>query len=392
MEVIRRDDLSDLVDDASRIVVSIYMPLEAGADSRQNSVRLKNLLRVAEEKLLARGLRKPDVESMLAPAFEPLESGFDWGRLNRGLAVFINEDSARLRQLPAASPERCDVGPNFYVLPLVEALAEDLPFYVLAVSQNGVQLLYGTRNSLKEIAVPELPANRDAAVMLEDTEPARQAHISRPQVPGTRDLTYHGHGGASDAAKDEIEQYLRAIDRALAKFLRGKTDPLVFTGVDYLFPIYQQANNYRHLMPTPITGNPEQWSPDELRERAWPIVKQLIESHRAAARARYGNRISIDCTSDRLEDILIAAHAGAVETLFVDSRVERLGVFSPETSMVRIDSVPHADSDDLVNLAAVLVLRASGAVEPSDSPELPGGVAIAAILRYPFAVSSGTER
>jgi hypothetical protein len=199
---------------------------------------------------------------------------------------------------------------------------------------------------------------------------------------------YHGHGGAADAAKDEIEEYLRAIDRAVTKYLGSRKDPLVFAGVDYLFPIYQQVNSYQHLMSTPVAGNPELWSMDELRDRAWSIVEGLVVARRAAERVRYGNRIAIGCTSDRLEDILVAAHAGAVETLFVDPSVKRLGVFSPESSAVRIDDVRQSDSEDLINLAAVLVLRAGGAVEPLQSGEIPGGGEIAAILRYPVMVSS----
>jgi hypothetical protein len=368
------------------------MTPQMGANTRQNPARLKNLLRTAEEKLVAQGMPAREAEQLLAGAFEPLEPTYDWGQLGRGMAMFAGERGSHFWRLPTACTERCEVGRSFYILPLVQSLADDATYYVLAVSQNEVRLLSGSQHELEQVEVPGLPANRAAEALLEDREKTLQAHLGRPQVPGKGDLMYHGHGGAPDASKDEIEGYFRSIDRAIAKFMRDKTEPLVFAGVEYLFPIYQQVNGYRRLLPTPVTGNPEVWSQEEIRDRAWPVVAELVESRRDAERARYGDRISAGQTSDELEKILVAAHAGAVETLFIDPRGECLGVFLSETSTVRIDDSPQPDSEDLINLAAVLVLRASGVVEPLESNEIPGDGAMAAILRYPLAVESGRER
>ena len=94
-------------------------------------------------------------------------------------------------------------------------------------------------------------------------------------------------------------------------------------------------------------------------------------------------------TATGLEDVLPAAQAGAIETLFIDPNVTRCGTVDPETFAVRIGDSADADSQDLVNLATVLVLRASGTIELSSSDELPGEGEISAVLRYPFAVPSG---
>ena len=261
-----------------RRVSGVYLLVAIdGRRARQNSAQLKTLLRSADDQLRAYGVSRSDVQALLAPAKELIEPAASWGKLGRGMAVLLSQNSVRIWQLPIQCDERCEVGTNFYVLPLVESLTTDIAYFLLAVSQNQVRLLRNTRSETEDVAVPDLPADRETAVLLEDTEQTLNAHVGRTQVPGRGDLMYHGHGGAPDAAKDEIEQYLRAIERVVAQFMAGKTEPLLFAGVDYLFPIYEQANTYPHLVPTPITGNPELWSPKELRERAWPLVEPLVQ-------------------------------------------------------------------------------------------------------------------
>jgi hypothetical protein len=189
---------------------------------------------------------------------------------------------------------------------------------------------------------------------------------------------FHGHGGAPDASKDFVAEFFREIDRALANVLRMGTEPLVFAGVDYLFPIYQEANTYANLLPQPVIGNPELWSADELRARAWPLVESIVRKEREAEIARYGNRISQGRALNRLEDIMIAAHAGAVETLFLDPAARRMGAFDSATLKVHLDEPPQEDSEDLINLAATLVLRGNGEVQPLAAGDVPGGGEMAA--------------
>ena len=318
MELISRAELAALVQPSEGYAVSLYMPGYVGAESRQNSVRFKNLLAQAETQLLEKGVRRPDADGLLGPGRELLDESTLWSGVGEGLAVFLDNGGVRVWQLPFPPDERCFVGNTIYVIPVVVWLSNEASYYVLAVSQNDVRLLQGTHSEIWEIEVRGLPRSRDEALRLDDPQPTQQAHVSRPQVAGKGDLMFHGHGGAPDEAKVEIELFMREIDRALANLLREDTRPLVFAGVDYLFPIYQKVNTYAHLLPTPIEGNPELLSPAEWRDKAWPIVEPLLKSRRDDALTKYGNLIDEGRALNQLEAILVAAHAGAIESLFVD--------------------------------------------------------------------------
>jgi hypothetical protein len=382
MNTIDRADLRTLIEDTNEPTISIYMPLDSGADSRQNAARLKNLTRTAEEKLVASGMRTPEARQVLAGVHDYFDRSAAGESLGKSLAVLISQQT-RIWHLPVACRECCEVGQNYYVLPLIAALADDVAYFVLALSQNQVRLLRSTRHQIEQIDVPDLPPSRAAALQLDEPEPAMQAHVGRAQVPGKGDLMFHGHGGAPENAKDEIRLFLQAVDRSVSQHLRQQIEPLVFAGVDYLFAMYQQVNTYRHLVPAAIIGNPELWAPAEIREKAWPLIEPLCESRRESALLRYGDLVGQDRAIDRIDDILLAAHNGAVETLFVDPSHELRGQFILETGAVRIEDSPDAYGENLINLAAILVLRSSGVVEPLAPGEVPGRGPLAAMLRYP---------
>ena len=104
--------------------------------------------------------------------------------------------------------------------------------------------------------------------------------------------------------------------------------------------------------------------------------------HDRAARSKYGDNLSQARISNSIEDILVAASSGAVETLFIDPSVKRTGSFDADQLAVHIDDQPREENEDLVNLAATIVLRNSGAVMPL-SGDIPSG-GMAAIMRYAF--------
>jgi hypothetical protein len=385
MNTISTDDLRQLATMDGEYVVSIYMPANVGADSRQNPVRFNNLLRDAGQKMLARKIGEPAVQKMTVSARTLLDQPELWQELSHGLAVFVSRDSLRAWPLPFACEEKCVIGEHVYLLPLLSWGTNDAPYFVLAVSQNAVRLLQGTRARLDEVALPNLPTNLTDALNYDVRQGTVQMHSGTPRVAGKEGTVFHGQGGEVDVAKKELTEFFREIDRAVGDYLQLRSEPLIFAGVDYLFPIYKTVNSYPNLASTPITGNPDLLIASEIRVRAWPLVEAFVRSRNWADAEKYWNSVAHGRTSNRTDEILAAGHAGAIETLFVARGARQLGKYSPETTKLRLDDTPQPDSEDLVNLAATLVLRTSGAVETVLTGNVPGGGMMAAVMRYPFA-------
>jgi hypothetical protein len=384
MEVIERNEVAKLADMTGHDLVSLYLPFQHGADSRQNVTRVKNALRSIEDELRDRDVAPAEVSERLAPIDRLLYEWPAWNGPGEGLAAFTGCGVSLVRVLPFECDDQIAIGGYFQVRPLLRWLADSAPYYVLAVSQKSVRFFRGTRDGLHELAISGLPTSLDEALGLDQPHKELQQHSAGPQLPGKESLVFHGQGGAPDTAKDDLLGYFREIDRALATEIRASSDPMIFVGVDYLLPIYREANTYANLLATNVVGNPELWSAADLHERAWPIIESQVRRRREAELDKLGEGIPLGRSSDRIEEILPAANLGAVATLFVDLKADIRGSFDPDTNSVRIDMQAADASEDLLNVAASLVIRNRGTIEPCEPEQLPKGAALAALMRYPF--------
>jgi hypothetical protein len=140
--------------------VSIFLPTHrTGTQMQQDPIRLKNLLREAEDQLRAAGVRQPDATSLLEPV-EALFSDRDfWQHQSDGLAVFASEGQFERFRVPLPLEQLVIVAPRFQLKPLFPLLTGDGHFYILALSQNEVRLLEATRHSVGEIEVEQLPGS-----------------------------------------------------------------------------------------------------------------------------------------------------------------------------------------------------------------------------------------
>lgn len=383
MNTFSKRSLRQLADMNGEYVVSIYFPATTGAEQRQNPIHFKSRVRVAGQQMQARGIHDPAIQKMTVSALTLLDRLELWQDLAHGLAVFVSRDALQAFPLPFRCDETCLVGKCAYLLPLLAWDSNDASYFVLAVSRNAVRLLHGSRARLEEVAVPMLPTDLSTALHYDVRQGMVQMHSGQPQLAGKEGVVFHGQGGEADVAKDELTEYFRQIDRAVSDFLQLRSEPLVFAGVDYLLPIYRAVNRYAHLVPRAIEGNPDLLAPAELCARAWPLVESQLREREQAHAEQYWNSVGRGRTINRIVEILAAAQAGAIETLYVATGARRMGRYLPEAATVRYDSEPQADSEELVNQAAVFVLRTGGTVVAVEPDRVPDGGVMAAVLRYP---------
>jgi len=392
---LRQNELMELMRKPRGFCVSIYMPTHrAGRAIQQDSIRLKNLLGEAEERLIAGGLRHPDVRDVLEPARNLLEDSFFWQHQSDGLAVFLSSEALRYYRLPLDFEELVVVSGRFHVKPLLPLLSDDGRFYVLALSQHEIRLLQGTHYSVSEVNLEEVPEGLAEVLKWNDAEKRLQFHTTTrtpggervdPAIGGVRPAVFHGHGVASaDDPKDYISRYFHRVDEGLSEVLGGERAPLVLAGVDYLLPIYREVNAYPRLLDEGIEGNPEELSAKELHRRAWTIVQPLFLAEREEAAAAYRHLAGTgsERASEDLEEIVPAAHSGRVEVLFVALGVQKWGAFDPETHMASLHERADPEADDLLDLAAIHTFLNGGTVYAVEPDQVPGGGALAAVLRY----------
>jgi hypothetical protein len=363
----------------------------AGAETQQNPIRLKNLLGQAEERLLAsdrdrggRGLRTPEVQARLEPASELVEDGQFWQHQSDGLAIFISAEIAEHYRLPFDFEELVVVADRFHMKPLLRLLSGDGHFFILALSQDQVRLLQGSRYSVGAVELESAPSNLAEALRFDDPERRLQFHTASGPTGGKggRPAMFYGQGAPSQDEKGDILRYFQKLDAGLQEFLSGEQAPLVLAGVDYLLPLYREANTYPHLVEKGIEGNPENLSAKELHQRAWAIVQPRFLGEREVAAERYRQLAGTDQATDDLNEIVPAAYHGRVETLFVALDLQQWGTFDPAANEVRLRQEREPGAGDLLDFAAVQALLHGASVYVVEPDQMPAGASLAAVFRY----------
>jgi hypothetical protein len=389
MDLFRNDELKDLAAITGDLCISIYMLAHrVGYEQQQDPLRLKNLLDKTEKSLIEDGMRSPDARALLEAARELLQDHDFWQHQSDGLAVFIDPDGTRTYRLPINFNELVHIGKQFHIKPLLHMLSGDGQFFVLAISQNNVRLLQGTRYTVEAVNLNNVPTSMAEALWFEESERQLQWHTSTqaPQEVGERPAAYHGHGSVENDIKESILRYFQRVDRALIDLLPNSNRPLVLAGVDYLLPIYQQANTYPYLVEEGIEGNPDYQNAKELHQRAWEVVEPIFKAKQQNAIAQYeelAGRGSREASND-LEEVVRAAAYGRVETLLVASGVQRWGIYK-EDSVVSHDQF-HSGDEDLLDLAATYTINNAGAVYVLPVTQVPGNGDLAAIFRYSLEI------
>ena len=221
-----------------------------------------------------------------------------------GLAVFFSGEGARQYSLPFNFDELVVVADRFHLKPMLPLLSGDGRFYVLALSQNQVRLLQGTRYSVDELDPDGIPQSLEEALRL-DTPEKQIQWPARPQGgTGKSGPVFHGHGGGPDDPKENIFHYLRQVDKGLHDLIGNDNAPLVLAAVEYLFPIYKEANTYAHLLEQGIPGNPEGLTAQQLHAQAWTVIEPHFQKAQQDAASQYDRLAGTGRTSKDLEAIV----------------------------------------------------------------------------------------
>jgi len=391
MDVVSSSDVRALVESSERNSVSIFLPTHrAGVDTQQDPIRLKNLLRKAEEQLTERGLRPVEAKEFLEQAHALVNDSVFWRHQADGLAIFLSPKVFRTFRVPLAVEEKVVVNDRFRVKPLLPLLMSTGRFYLLALSQGHTRFFRCSQHAISEIQYEGLVQSMEEWSQYEDPDSEdhqfrhvrTNAAVGRSGTNTGRQTLFTGHGEDEPDAKDKALQFFRILDKSLHPVLKDESAPLLLAGVEYLLPLYKTANTHRNLLDEGILGNPEGKSPQELLAQAWPLVEPHFKQAQQQALARYEDFGGTERATSEIRAIVPAAHDGRVDTLFVAQGAEIPGVYDHGSHAVTLVGESGTGGEDLVDLAVAQTLVNSGHVFVLGRDEMPGRGDLAAFFRY----------
>lgn len=384
MNTLTHAELKRLAGLERRAVVSLYVPQHTPRSHEATGpTTLKNLRRDAETKLLEHGWRSPDVRELLRPIDELIANDKFWSDPYTGLALFVGPDLWELRVMHSSPAALVWVGRHPYLKPLWAEVADLGEHYVLTIHQHGAHLYRGDRFTLEPMPLGHLPEGVRETLGVEGHERGGQLHTGHPGLPGKQALVFHGQGGAADAHKEELIAYLRQVDHAVQATIGHTHAPVVFVGVEFLFPLFRDVSSLANLWPTPVHGSSEHWPLADLHRRTLTVLEPQLHATRQHDVERFERGRGGDRVSANVEEIVRAATDGQVEAVFVAADVQLWGEYNATTGTVSLAETPHATIEDLLDRIATITFINGGRVHVVPAAEIPGGLVAAALYRYP---------
>ncbi len=401
MDTLDRDALVSLSAHAGWPSISLYLPTHrSGSAKEQDPIRFRNLLRSACERLIADGMRQPEAEAFCEPINSTLSDETFWRDTEDGMAVYVAPVGTWVLKLGVPVKEAAIVGDRFYLRPLLAARGSDSRFFALALSKNGCRLFAGDAASIEQVEIQDAPASLADEIKYDEREESLQLTSFAGQQAtagaGRAVGMFHGHGGEKDVDKIQLEGYLRKVEHAVAKTVScDKEAPLLLMGVDYEIATYRALNTCDALADEQVSGSPDKLAAHQIHASALEALSERFEARVLEELQELSDKEGSALTSRNPAEIVAAAAAGRVKTIFIDDgdgpyglldrttlTVEAISADPPQILRERPSDAAGAEAGwDLVDLAAAETTLHGGEVHAFAGEGAPVR-GVAAVFRY----------
>ena len=361
---------------------SVYLTLPSTApnqSAKTNAVAWKDTVRTIEEKLRQQGEEGRQIFESIS-RWEDVSQGLQPGA--KSIAVFRSPQVFCVSWSQTPFKNRAFAGSRFYIRPLLMELTGARTFYLLALSQKNVRLLRCTNRSCEEVPLAAETATSFDAYM----NAAKPDHVSTDSSSaGPSGGHTKGIVASTSTTREDKSEYLahffRQIDRGVNELLRGSSEPLVLAAVDYELAQYRSLNTYPHLAKEDVQGAPNSLKSGEMHARALDALGRCYAQKVDGVLAEYDHKVG-GGASNRLKDVVTAAHDGRVLTLLVSDSLESAGEFDKATHSAKGHRNGTADDEDLINDTVIETVLHGGQVFATPNGKLPNGAPLAAVFRY----------
>ena len=358
--------------------VSIYLSLStapAAQGAKTNALHWKEVISELQGRLEQWGTEGRELLESVSD-FDALVDGMELK--GKSLAVFRSKDFFQIAFLQEETAGRAEIGPHFYIRPLLPELAKDKLFYILALSQNNVRMLRCTLTSSEEAP---LGGGADTSLHsymdLQKPDHNSKNRASAGPSSGSSKGIMQGTSTDDEARDEYLTHFYKQIGIGVFEALRGKTEPVVPVGVDYELALFRRVNSYPHLSEEGVHGAPNGLKAGEMHARAIEALAKDYEKKLDKVLAEYDHKVGSGA-SNRLKDVVTAAHDGRVLTLVVSDSLTSTGTFDEATNQ----AIGGKGDQDLINDAAVQTILHAGNVLVAPNNKMPHGSPVAAIFRY----------
>jgi hypothetical protein len=251
----------------------------------------------------------------------------------------------------------------------------------MSLSQDQVAFYLATPDKIQKLDLKDMPRSRQEALRYHDREKHLQFHTRTADKGHERQAVFHGHGGESEDSKINLELFLQRVDDGISRSLKNTNIPLILAGEDNVCAAFKKVSHYPHLCSQNLSGYPDRYRPQELQAKTLDIFNQEKQNDTAKYKESFAVLKEREQGVSDIKATLTKAQEGVVDDLFVPEHRHLWGQWDRSRPVTTHDTPTPADVD-LLNLAALHVLKHDGKVFVLPRDEMPLDTDVAAILRY----------
>lgn len=269
-------------------------------DNKQDSIALKNLIKEAEERLLA-DHNKRDAAKLLQNLHE-LEAKIDHNHNLESLILFSNENIAEYTRLPISVENRVVIDHTFATRDLVRALNQESNYYILVLSQQKTRLI----EAFNDKVVNEI----EAPFPIENTQffSTNSAELSNAKKQ-----------------TNLIAEFFNRIDKEVNKIRSENPLPVLICTEQGNYNEYLKIADQKHsFFDTYLNKNRLDEKAQLIVSEAWKLVQEITITKNIARKADLEEAVSSGKFLSDVNDIWRAIKEGKVKTLFIEQ-----GLFQP---------------------------------------------------------------
>lgn len=382
-QAVKKDDLMRLSQYHNSSCISIYMPTHRhGVETLngQDALSLKNQLKLIRNKLSEQGKSVREIERLVNPILNLIDDTDFWRHQSESLAIFVAEDIFEKYKVPVSLEPFNYISSEFYLKPLFPLFNEYGHFFLLTLKKDEVKFYEGNKYGITGIDVTEIvPSRLEDAVGYDYEQKQLQFRTLRG---GNGPGSFHGHG--DNDAKDELLAFFREIDKGIMTRLHDQQQPpLVLCCLEHYYPVYMQAATHRNIFPQHIPYNPADLDKRSMHDKAWELLEPYFEHGLINRKERFLIGIDKGKASSNIREIIPAAVAGRIDTLFIEKNTDVFGIYDLTSGGISIQAQQNLANVSLANLAAKKVFEQGGFIYLLEKHEMPDSTAgINALFRY----------
>jgi hypothetical protein len=269
-------------------------------DNLKDALTLKNLIKEAEERLLA-DEDKRDAQKLVKRLLD-LESEIDHNFNLESLVLFVNEDIAQFTRLPIEVETRVVIDNTFSTRDLVRALHIETNYYVLVLSQQKTRLI----EAFNDKVVAEI---------------GESFPIENNQSHSTSGLK------SSNASRQTnlIGEFFNSIDKEVNKVRKGNPLPVLICTEESNYHEYlKMADQKESIFDTYLNKNRVDEKAHAIITEAWAIVREYTIQKNRDRKIELHNAVSQNKFLSDTNDIWKGIQQGRIQTLFIEQ-----GKFQP---------------------------------------------------------------